>query len=57
MIEDTVLTGERRVRRGGTSAYWKNGVIVIRNPKARDGGTVFAPEEGYSYLTRNFQAE
>ena len=57
MIEDTVLTGERRVRRGGTSAYWKNGVIVIRNPKARDGGTVFAPEEGYSYFTRNFQAE
>ena len=57
MIENVVLNGERRVRNGGATAYWRNGVIVIRNPKAADGGTVFAPKEGYSYFTRNFQAE
>ncbi|MFI0901579.1 hypothetical protein [Streptomyces sp. NPDC020983] len=57
MIYDVITNGERRVRSGGTTAYWRNGVIVIRNPKAADGGTVFAPKEGYRYFTRNFQSE
>ncbi|MFJ5234480.1 RHS repeat-associated core domain-containing protein [Kitasatospora sp. NPDC088391] len=57
MIENVVLNGERRVGGGGRSAYWLNGVIVIRNPKARDGGTAFAPDSGRDYFTRNFQAE
>jgi len=57
MIEDVILNGERRVGGGGRSAYWRNGVIVIRNPRARDGGTVFAPKEGYEYFTRNFRSE
>ncbi|WP_018543808.1 polymorphic toxin-type HINT domain-containing protein [Streptomyces sp. LaPpAH-108] len=57
MIEDVILNGKRRVRSDGTSAYWRNGVIVIRNPGSRDGGTVFAPKEGYSYFTRNFKLQ
>jgi len=57
MIEDVILNGERRVRSDGASAYWRNGVIVIRNPASRDGGTVFAPKEGYSYFTRNFKSQ
>ncbi|GHC73280.1 hypothetical protein GCM10010507_60600 [Streptomyces cinnamoneus] len=57
MVEDVILNGERRVGGGGRSAYWRNGIIVIRNPNARDGGTTFAPKEGYSYFTRNFRPE
>jgi len=57
MIQDVVLNGERRVGGGGRSAYWRNGVIVIRNPNARDGGTVFAPREGREYFVRNFKPE
>jgi hypothetical protein len=57
MIEDVILNGERRVRSDGASAYWRNGAIVIRNPGSGDGGTVFAPEEGYLYFTKNFRSE
>ncbi|MFF9639213.1 hypothetical protein ACF1D2_32120 [Streptomyces bacillaris] len=57
MIEGVVLFGERRVAGNGRSAYWRKGVIVIRNPKSRDGGTVFAPKEGYGYFTKNFREE
>ncbi|WP_244501204.1 polymorphic toxin-type HINT domain-containing protein [Streptomyces sp. TP-A0874] len=57
MIEGVILNGERRVRSDGASAYWRNGVVVIRNPGSRDGGTVFAPQEGYRYFTRNFRSE
>jgi hypothetical protein len=57
MIEDVILNGERRVRSDGASAYWRNGIIVIRNPGSRDGGTVFAPKEGYRYFIRNFKSE
>ncbi len=42
---------------GPGSAYWRKGVIVIRNPKSRDGGTAFAPKEGYGYFTKNFREE
>ncbi|GGJ99946.1 hypothetical protein GCM10011583_34200 [Streptomyces camponoticapitis] len=57
MAEGVILNGERRVRSDGASAYWRNGVIVIRNPGSRDGGTVFAPQEGHRYFTRNFKSE
>ncbi|MFB6909357.1 RHS repeat domain-containing protein [Streptomyces bacillaris] len=57
MIEGVVLFGERRVAGNGRSAYWRKGVIVIRNPKSRDGGTVFTPKEGYGYFTKNFREE
>ncbi|WP_369390252.1 polymorphic toxin-type HINT domain-containing protein [Streptomyces sp. CG1] len=57
MVEDVVLNGERRVAGGGRSAYWRNGVIVIRNPNSRDGGTVFAPKDGKQYFLTNFRPE
>jgi hypothetical protein len=57
MVEGVILNGERRVRSDGASGYWRNGVIVIRNPGSRDGGTVFAPQEGYRYFTKNFKSE
>ncbi|MGK5732830.1 polymorphic toxin-type HINT domain-containing protein [Streptomyces sp. URMC 124] len=57
MIEDVILNGERRVGALGRSAYWKNGVIVIRNPGSPDGGTVFAPKAGYDYFLNNFRPE
>jgi hypothetical protein len=37
MVEDVILNGERRIRSDGTTAFWQNGVIVIRNPKSRAG--------------------
>lgn len=53
MVENVVLNGERRFRRDGASAYWHNGVIVIRNPNAADGGSAFkAP---YDYFETGFQ--
>ncbi|MFJ1933393.1 hypothetical protein ACIOGZ_12150 [Kitasatospora sp. NPDC088160] len=57
MIEEVILNGERRIGAGGRGAYWRNGVIVICNPNARDGGTVFAPKEGYGYFLKNFKSE
>jgi hypothetical protein len=55
LIESVILKGEQRGRADGTTAFWRNGVIVIRNPNSRDGGTVFAPKEGREYFTRNFK--
>lgn len=57
IVEDVIMNGEHRVRRDGASAYWRNGVVVIRNPKASDGGTVMAPKEGYAYFTKNFRSK
>ncbi|WP_228064773.1 VENN motif pre-toxin domain-containing protein, partial [Muribacter muris] len=36
----------------GRSAYWheKTGTVVIRNPKAKDGGTAFQPKDGRKYF-------
>lgn len=36
----------------GRSAYWDDasGMVVIRNPKAADGGTAFKPTNGKSYF-------
>jgi hypothetical protein len=52
VIEDVVSNGEMRPLARGRSAYWYNGVIVIRNPMAADGGTAFAPSDGYDYFLR-----
>ena len=57
MIERTVRHGEMRYGSNGRSAFWRNGIIVIRNPNSRDGGTVFAPKDGYEYFTRNFRSQ
>jgi hypothetical protein len=35
---------------GGRTAYWRDGTVVIRNPKAADGGTAFQPTDGYDYF-------
>lgn len=35
---------------GGRTAFWKDGVVVIRNPGAVDGGTAFVPTNGFQYF-------
>ncbi|MGB6056893.1 MAG: RHS repeat-associated core domain-containing protein [Microthrixaceae bacterium] len=35
---------------GGRTAYWRDGVVVIRNPRAPDGGTAYVPRDGYDYF-------
>ncbi|MEO8680093.1 MAG: RHS repeat-associated core domain-containing protein, partial [Vicinamibacterales bacterium] len=35
---------------GGRTAFWREGVVVIRNPLAADGGTAFVPENGFKYF-------
>jgi RHS repeat-associated protein len=37
---------------GGRSAYWQDstGTVVIRNPRAADGGTAFQPTNGRAYF-------
>ena len=37
---------------GGRTAYWDgvSGTVVIRNPKAIDGGTAFRPANGKAYF-------
>ena len=37
---------------GGRTAYWRDGVVVIVNPSAIDGGTAFAPTDGFDYFER-----
>jgi WXG100 family type VII secretion target len=51
-IENVIINGEPRELSGGRMAYWDNGVLVIRNPGAVDGGTAFVPRTGYSYFLR-----
>ncbi|WP_148259022.1 mAFB alternative [Simkania negevensis] len=38
-------------------AYWhyETGTIVIRNPSALDGGTVFQPRRGYEYFLNSIK--
>jgi hypothetical protein len=35
---------------GGRTAFWREGVVVIRNPTAVDGGTAFVPSTGFQYF-------
>ena len=37
---------------GGRTAYWheQTGTVVIRNPKAKDGGTAFRPVDKRKYF-------
>ena len=52
-IEDVVSnpTASRQLS-GGRSAYWQDstGTVVIRNPRAADGGTAFQPTNGRAYF-------
>jgi hypothetical protein len=51
VVDDVIGTAaETRSLSGGRTAYWKNGVVVIHNPSAADGGTVFVPSAGYDYF-------
>lgn len=47
MIEDVVLNGEARVMKNGKTFYWKDDSMVIRNPYAEGGGTMYKPDGGY----------
>ncbi|WP_206071201.1 DUF6531 domain-containing protein [Knoellia koreensis] len=49
-IEDVVLNGEMRTLSAGRTAFWREGTVVIRNPRAPDGGTAFQPRDGYDYF-------
>lgn len=49
-IEDVVMNGEMRTLSAGRTAYWNDGIVVIRNPGAVDGGTAFRPTDGYDYF-------
>jgi hypothetical protein len=50
MIEDAVMNGERRTLSGGRTAFWSDGMVVIRHPRAPDGGTAFRPTNGHDYF-------
>ncbi len=50
LIEDVIVNGQPKTLGGGRSAYWYDGTIVIRNPRAGDGGTAFRPVDGYDYF-------
>lgn len=50
VIEDVVKSGEKRTLSKGRTAYWKDGTVVIRNPRSAGGGTAFRPKTGYDYF-------
>ncbi|MCR9145161.1 MAG: TIGR04388 family protein [bacterium] len=46
-------TTKVRILKRGRKAYWnpETGTIILSNPKARDGGTMFKPDIGEQYFT------
>ncbi|MET9634348.1 tachylectin-related carbohydrate-binding protein [Lentzea sp. NPDC006480] len=50
LVENTIVRGEMRPLNNNRLAYWYNGMVVIRSPRAADGGTAFAPRDGYNYF-------
>ncbi|MGB3410197.1 MAG: hypothetical protein WBA45_03290 [Microthrixaceae bacterium] len=51
MVENVINNyDDLRHLSGGRTAYWRDGVVVIRNPRAPDGGTAFVPRDGYDYF-------
>jgi hypothetical protein len=50
MIETVILKGQMRSLSAGRTAYWHNGVVVVKTPQAEDGGTAFKPRGGYEYF-------
>jgi hypothetical protein len=50
VIKDAVMSGEFRTLSRGRSAYWSEGIVVIRDPGAADGGTTFRPADGHDYF-------
>ena len=51
VIERTMSKAEYvRGLSNGRTAYWKDGVVVIRHRAATDGGTAFVPQRGLEYF-------
>ncbi|WNV86182.1 hypothetical protein [Umezawaea sp. Da 62-37] len=50
IVETTMLKGEARTLTNGRSAYWYKGVMVIRDPKSADGGSIYPPTLGKQYF-------
>ncbi|QIM16135.1 mAFB alternative [Leucobacter insecticola] len=50
LIDDVVKNGEEVSPERGRSAFWKDGVVVILDPKSPEGGTAFRPIDGYNYF-------
>jgi len=50
VIKDAVMNGEFRALSAGRTAYWSDGILVIRDPGTEDGGTTFRPANGYDYF-------
>jgi RHS repeat-associated protein len=56
VIERTMSKAEYvRQLSNGRTGYWKDGVVVIRNPGTSDGGTAFVPKQGLDYFWRVLQ--
>ena len=51
-VEDVIVNGRMRSLAGGRTAYWSEGTVVIRNPRAGDGGTALRPKTGFEYFLR-----
>jgi hypothetical protein len=50
MIENVINDyGDIKRLSGGRTAFWRDGVVLIRNPSAVDGGAAFMPRDGYAY--------
>lgn len=54
-IEGVVANGEMRTLSNGRTAFWRDGTVVIRNPRAADGGTAFQPNHGYDYFLKELR--
>jgi type II secretory pathway pseudopilin PulG len=50
IVENVVAKGEVRQLNNGRVAFWKDGVLVVFDPKHPDGGTAFRPVDGYDYF-------
>jgi hypothetical protein len=50
VVENVMINGAQRQLSGGRTAYWHEGVVVIRNPNTADGGTAFVPKDGVKYF-------
>lgn len=49
-LDDDSPARQLRTLGGGRTAFWRHGTVVIRNPRAPDGGTAFQTTDGYDYF-------
>lgn len=56
---ENVLNNPSAVKqlRNNRIGYWhqETGTVIIRNPKALDGGTAFQPRNGFNYYHETFR--